>query len=179
MTRRMNRTEKNESGFTLLELIVVFAIFSILAGIAVPTFTRWLPNYRLRSAATDLFSNLQLAKIQAIRANKRRTVTFNPAGTGTYQKGDLNWVSLSDYGSNITYGRGAGVVLVPGDAGDADDISFTGNQVSFTSRGMGTGGTGGSVGYVYLTNNKGTSYAVGSSTAGVIFMRKWDGAIWQ
>jgi Tfp pilus assembly protein FimT len=35
----------------------------LLAAVGVPSYLRYLPKYRLRSAARDLYSNLQLAKM--------------------------------------------------------------------------------------------------------------------
>jgi hypothetical protein len=37
----------------------------------------------------------------------------------------------------------------------------------------------GSAGYVYLQNEKNTTYAVGTRSSGVILLRKWRGSEWQ
>jgi prepilin-type N-terminal cleavage/methylation domain-containing protein len=67
----------NKKGFTLIEMMVVIGIIGIMAGMAIPVFSSWLPNYRFKSAAQDLLSNLQLAKITAVKRNANCTVTFS------------------------------------------------------------------------------------------------------
>ncbi|MGD9076356.1 MAG: prepilin-type N-terminal cleavage/methylation domain-containing protein, partial [Desulfobacteraceae bacterium] len=62
------RIRKKESGFSLIELLVIIVIIAILAAIAIPAFSAWLPNYRLRQAARDVYSNLQRAKVNAIKS---------------------------------------------------------------------------------------------------------------
>ena len=79
------RLVKEASGFTLVELVVTFVIIATLAGAAIPALSVWLPNYRLRRAAMDIFSNLQWAKMQAIRTNRQHAVFFNPAGDGSFE----------------------------------------------------------------------------------------------
>jgi len=68
---------RNNSGITIIELMVVIGILAILAGIAIPGFIGWLPNYRLRSAADEVQSTLQNAKLRAIRENDIVGVRFN------------------------------------------------------------------------------------------------------
>ena len=70
---------RNDSGITFFELMVVVGIISILAGLAIPGFFNWLPQYRMRSAADDVLSALQYAKLRAIRENDIVSVTFNTA----------------------------------------------------------------------------------------------------
>jgi len=72
------------SGFTFTELMVTIAVIAILAGLAIPNFISWLPNYRLRSGAEDIRSTLQLARITAIKRNANATVSFDIANE-TYQ----------------------------------------------------------------------------------------------
>jgi len=63
-------------GFTVVELLVSIAIAAMIAAIAVPNFIGWIPDYQLRSAARDLFSNFQKAKLTAIKQNVNTAVCF-------------------------------------------------------------------------------------------------------
>ena len=75
---------RKNAGFTLTEVMVAIAVIAILAGLAVPNFIGWLPNYRLRSGAEDIQSTLQLARVTAIKRNATATVSFDIANE-TYQ----------------------------------------------------------------------------------------------
>ena len=68
---------RNNSGFTIHELMTVIAIIAIMASIAIPNLIGWLPNYRLRSAADELLSVMWLAKKRAVRENSIVSVTFD------------------------------------------------------------------------------------------------------
>jgi prepilin-type N-terminal cleavage/methylation domain-containing protein len=68
---------RNNSGMTIIELMVVIGILAILAGIAIPGFIGWLPNYRLRSAADEVQSTLQNARLRAVRENAIVSVNFD------------------------------------------------------------------------------------------------------
>ena len=70
---------RNNSGFTIMELAVVIAIIGILAGMALPNLIGVMPRYRLKSAVLDLSSNMQRARLMAIKQNATCTVTFDAA----------------------------------------------------------------------------------------------------
>ncbi len=56
-------------GFTVVELVTVFAIVAVLAAIAFPDLSNLLVNQRLRAAGTDLMSSLIVARSEAIKRN--------------------------------------------------------------------------------------------------------------
>jgi type IV fimbrial biogenesis protein FimT len=174
------------NGFTQTELLATMAVLAVAAIVTLPGFTRWLPDYRLRSAARDLYSNMQLAKRGAVRTNTTWALVFD-TGANRYvvcsDKGDDNsWsdtedngiekeVLLLDYQSGVDYGHGIATksATTAGGAIPADGVSYHNNLALFNARGTGTGG------YVYLENDKGTTaYAIGTRTTGMIRLVKWN-----
>jgi len=189
---------KRELGFTLVELMITFVIFSILLGLAIPGFSSWLPKYRLRGAVRDIYSNFQYAKMVAAKDRAGCGVLFDVAnglyrvvGSGPNRDfestfntvgGDdvvLKTVNYSEYGSGIAYGHGSAGTPIA--SGFDNNVTFPSDGVVFDSRGMilspsGAGSTGG---YVYVQNSKNSTYAAGVWSSGVIVMRRWTGSDWQ
>lgn len=66
-------------GFTLMELIIVIVMIAILMAIATPSFVGWNANRRLMSQAREVYSQMQLAKMAAIRNDCDVAVSFNTA----------------------------------------------------------------------------------------------------
>ena len=78
---RMVTHKHGDGGFTVMELMVVTAIAAVVMGIAIPSFLTWLPTLRLSSAARQVATDLQVARMKAISQNASNTVTF---ASGTY-----------------------------------------------------------------------------------------------
>ena len=180
---------KNSLGLTIVELVVVLAVLVILSSIAVPNINGWLPKYRLKSAVNDLVSNLQLTKLNAVKENKEWAVVFDSGGSRyalcSGSGADNVWATLNDnpkekivqfseYKSGVGYGHGAATTSATGGSFPGDDIDYTGNAIIYNSQGICNNG------FAYMTNgNNDASYAVGTTVAGGIVIRKWTGAAWD
>jgi len=67
----------NDKGFTLLETLIVVAIFAIGAAIAIPAIMQMGKRDEVKSAARHIKDEMARAKISAIEDNAPVTVTVN------------------------------------------------------------------------------------------------------
>jgi prepilin-type N-terminal cleavage/methylation domain-containing protein len=187
---------RKHNGFTIVELIATISVLGIIAAIAIPAFSHWLPKQRLRSAARDLYTNMQLSKMGAIKSNAQWAIVFDNSGDlGRYyicsdDGANDTWdgpaamggddvaersIEFAIYKSGITYGCGnATHDLLGGGGPPADTIAYASDVAVFNPKGTSNGG------YVYLHNQENTiAYGVGTLTTGVIRLFKWNGNEWD
>lgn len=155
-----------DRGFTLIETVAVLAILSMIMAAAAPGVMAFLSRWHLKSAAIDLFSNLQLARITAIRRGVRCRITYCPGGYSVSLPASgvvLKTVVLADYGGGVRF-------MGPPPAG----YTYRRAQITFNSRGLSNAG------YAYLsTASADVHYRVGPTTAGVIKLQKLVGKKWR
>jgi prepilin-type N-terminal cleavage/methylation domain-containing protein len=197
-----NRT-KDTKGLTLIELIVVMCILGVMVLISIPNIGRWLPRYRLRSAVRDVASNMQLARLGAIKDNREWAIQFD-TNAQTYtilsdEGGDDTWGTVDDVGykgdfdpwplstrsladyRNISFGdNGYGSWL--NGQGVGDGVTFMNNRVEFKPDGTaGPDLFNGIVGSAYLQNNRGGASCarIRFTATGGIEVVHWDGDSWE
>jgi len=101
---------KEARGFTLVEILVVTAVFGILAAIAVPQFSAVQPSFRLNGAARQVFSEIMSARMKAINENTTYTVTFPDNHTIQIVGSATRTVDLQTLYSGVTLSSSAATI---------------------------------------------------------------------
>lgn len=60
---------KRQTGFTIVELMVVVVIVAVMLGLGVPLFQNFITDQRMRATGSDLRIGLTLARSEAIKRN--------------------------------------------------------------------------------------------------------------
>lgn len=165
---------ENRKGFTLTELAVTLSILAIMTAISIPSYFSWLPKHKLQTSARQIYDDMNLAKMQAVRSNTVAVVLFHPASN--------NYDIFLDTDGSWSYD--AGETIIRQGAFLEKDVSISGttlpsNTTGFNNRGiLPTGAAPG--GQVDLTNATGIIMRVSVNTAGgiSILMSKDGGATW-
>ena len=174
-----------QAGFTIVELMIVIVVIAILSAIAVPNIISWLPNYRLKSAARDVISNFQKAKMEAVKRNTDVVIQFTPVAYAASGRVGSYQVFVDDGSGGGTEGDGIqnGSERVLAQATMPKNVSLYSASFSATtttgynSRGLPWNNRRGSV---EIRNNKSRYYMASLSFAGHVKLRmSSDGATWN
>ena len=130
--------QHNETGLTAFELAMALAIIAIIAAVTLPPYMKWRQKAQLSGAASNLATDLEMAKTQAIRANRTVVVDFEISNytlfvdTGDGGGGPPNW--NQEAGEEVLLKR----VLPPGVRIDTGSLSFptVSDKTRFNSRGI-------------------------------------------
>ncbi len=147
--------DENKYGFTLMELIIVLAIISVLTVVSLPWMSASAKNYGLRSAVNDLYSNIQLTKLIAIKENRNCKIKFDTKLNHYVIPCLKKTVSFDDYIGNVQF------------KGRPNGTAVTSPAVTFTSKGLS------SLCDVYVSNkHQSAYYRFHFSTSGGVLREK-------
>jgi type IV fimbrial biogenesis protein FimT len=102
-----------QSGVTLLELMVVLAVSAILLAIGIPSFAAISANNRLVNATNSMVASLHLARSEAIKRNSRVVLCTSATGTSCAPSGGWHqgWLVFHDSNNNAVLDAGEEVLL--------------------------------------------------------------------
>lgn len=117
----------SQLGFTLIEAMVVVAVFVILTLIAVPSFRNLLLDNRRTALANDLVSTIAIARSEAAR--RGQTVRVCASSNGSSCLGSTNWntgwIVIADV-------AGGGTDVLKYVSNDGGDNTITSNQQQYS-----------------------------------------------
>ena len=153
-----------KDGFSLFELLVVVAIIAVVSTIVAPHIMGWRSSAKLRGAADNLMSDLEMAKIRAVKENNFVAILFNPAGYRVFIDKANFWTRDADEPLLKERRLPAGVSF------DFAHPSwgFTNNRTRFNSRGR----AGTENGTAVVVNSSGGQRNVVVSTLGRIRVQR-------
>lgn len=82
---------KQQSAFTLIELIVTITVLAIIATLAAPNLSQMLHNTKVNTSSGDILSFLQQSRTEAIRLGKTVTVCGSSDGSSCLSANKTNW----------------------------------------------------------------------------------------
>jgi prepilin-type N-terminal cleavage/methylation domain-containing protein len=187
--------QKQQTGYSLLELLGVVAILAIVAALAVPNLTRANRQYALQSTAQQIAQIFETAKTDAIKNAAKHRITFNLA-TNTIVSSNGSVVELpsgirfdslpSNMGapSMIHVASLNGISLPQQQSDDHVAVSFpvgssaNVREVYFSGRGL-PDVEPGIVNWIYLVNQDGKRVAVTLSSVGSVAILNWRDNQWK
>jgi type IV fimbrial biogenesis protein FimT len=93
-------TCRRQAGFTVIEMLMVVAIFGILAATAAPSFSSLIASKRAETAATDLYVALVESRSEATKRNANATLAHK---TGGWQVGwQISVIDPTDNTNTLT-----------------------------------------------------------------------------
>lgn len=84
-----------QRGFTIVELMVTIVLFSILMALAMPSFSTWIRNNKIRTVSDSLQSGLRNAQSEALRRSRQTVFSLTNdkpvSATYTATADGTNW----------------------------------------------------------------------------------------
>lgn len=106
---------KSDSGFTMVEMMIVIGVMAVLSAIATLSYLSMRPGLRLNGATRQVMGELMAARMKAVNLNRKVKVFF-PAGNIQYKicddadgdgtvdegEGDVRLINIQDNYPNVT-----------------------------------------------------------------------------
>lgn len=133
MPRRQN------TGFSLIELMVVIAIVAVLLTLGLPSFQGSLRSNRIATTSNELLASLALARSEAVRGTRGGGVCSSTDGASCGGNWNNGWLVWTETDGNGVLGAGETVVRYI-QSKPKLTLAGSANAIAFDSRGRAIGG---------------------------------------
>lgn len=170
---------RNQSGFTLYELMVTLLIVGVVLSFGIPNMSAYTKNSRMTSTANDLHASFQLARSEASRAKTNITICASANSMaadancgGTWDQGYIVFIDddgdLLRAGATETILRAHPAIATGVTLAIANDATY----FSFASTGLGRGNIGGNIALtqVIMCDERGNVTGAGGNSAARLFV---------
>lgn len=82
--------KQKNSGFTLIELMVVLVVLGVLVGLAAPSFQTMITNNKITSFSEELVSAISFARVEAVKRSRSVSLCRTTDGETCASEGDWN-----------------------------------------------------------------------------------------
>jgi len=153
---------KKNSGFSLVEMLIVIAIVAIISSIAAYSWQRYVTNTNLKTASRDIITDIDSYRAKSTSENRMYLIAFIPATNSYYiiyspATATHSMVFITKMMS--TYGSGIQITSANYVASSAT------NWIMFQPRGTVTAGT------ATLTNSRSSTATITSNITGKSFVQ--------
>jgi type IV fimbrial biogenesis protein FimT len=115
----------DESGFTLLRLVVTIGIAGIILAIASPSIATATRVYSVRSAARQVFSDLQNTRMASVMGNQSYSFTVRDAVTYRIQSASGSFTDTSLEASGVTISAPSAITFASDGTASSTTVTVT------------------------------------------------------
>jgi len=154
---------RNEKGFTYSELLIIMIIMGILAAMAMLYIPNILNSYKVRGAARLAYSDMQMARLKAIKEGKVWCIIFGGSPFTSYRVVEAGANGICDPGVDIVDMVGEKSVNVASEySGVTMSHNFSDNTLNFNPNGTAEGGTA-----TFCNSSRGQGVVVNNNTGNI------------
>ena len=171
--------KKNQSGFTLYELLITVTIVGIVLSLGIPNMRAFNQNGRMTATANDIHAAFHLARSESSRAKTNITICASANAMtaaancgGTWDQGFI--VFVDEDGDINRSGATETVLRAHGPVRDGVSLVVANNAsyFSYSASGLGRPNVGGNtaISQVVICDERGNITAAGGSSAARLFI---------